>query len=76
MDGFLLVIDSDATILYASTNMESFVGLNPRDVIGHSLDDLVESESDSQTIRENLEAKGTQWNHFRHWTPLGQLKVP
>ena len=46
-----MVVDSDATILYASTNMESLVGLNPHDVIGHSLNDLVESESDSQTGR-------------------------
>ena len=58
MDGFLLVIAGDATILYASDKMESFVGLCPRDVIGHSLHDLVDSEADSETVRENLKPKG------------------
>ena len=58
MDGFLLVLADDAMILYASDNMEKFVGLNPRDVIGHSLHDLVQSEDDSETIQENLQPKG------------------
>ena len=47
-------------ILYSSENMEKFVGLNPRDVIGHSLHDLVESEDDKETIRENLQPKGAK----------------
>ena len=58
MDGFILVLANDATILYASDKMESFLDLNPRDVIGHSLHDLVESEADSETINENLKPKG------------------
>jgi PAS domain S-box-containing protein len=65
MDGFLFVLDPDGMILYASENLEKFVGLNPRDVIGHSLHDLVESGEDSETIRENLKPKGTQMNQYR-----------
>ena len=34
------------------------MGLNPREVIGHSIHDLVQSNEDSQTIRENLKPKG------------------
>ena len=59
MDGFLMVIDSDGVILYASDNMESFVALSPRDVIGHSLHDLVQSEQDSDIIRKNLQPEGS-----------------
>ena len=58
MDGFLMVIASDGVILYASENMESFVALSPRDVIGHCLHDFVQSEQDSKTITKNLEPKG------------------
>jgi transcriptional regulator with PAS, ATPase and Fis domain len=65
MDGFLMVIASDGVILYASDNMESFVALGPRDVIGHSLHDLVQSEQDSNTITKNLEPKGNQLNQHR-----------
>ena len=53
-----MVIASDGGILYASDNMESFVALNPRDVIGHSLHDLVQSQQDSDTITKNLQPKG------------------
>ena len=53
-----MVIDSDGLILYTSDNMESFVALSPRDVIGHSLHDFVQSEQDSDTIRNNLQPKG------------------
>lgn len=61
MDGFLLVLADDGMILYASDNLEKFVGLNSRDVIGHSLHDLVQSEEDSETIRENLLPKGNMY---------------
>ena len=53
-----MVIASDGVILYASDNMESFVALKPRDVIGHSLHDFVQSDKDRDTIRQNLEPKG------------------
>ena len=53
-----MVIGSDGMILYASDKMETFMGLSPRDVIGHSLHDLVETDEDSKTIDENLETKG------------------
>ena len=53
-----MVIASDGMILYASDNMESFVALKPHDVIGHSLHDLVQSDQDRDTIRQNLEPKG------------------
>jgi light-regulated signal transduction histidine kinase (bacteriophytochrome) len=65
MDGFLMVIASDGVILYASDNMESFVALGPRDVIGHSLHDLVQSEQDSNTITKNLEPKGDKPSQYR-----------
>ena len=64
MDGFLMVIASDGVILYASENIESFVALSPRDVIGHSLHDLVQSEQDSNTITKNLEPKGIRHKNF------------
>jgi PAS domain-containing protein len=65
MDGFLMVIASDGVILYASENMESFVALSPRDVIGHSLHDFVQSEQDSKTITKNLEPKGDKPSQYR-----------
>lgn len=55
-----MVVDSDGVILYASDNMESFVSLNPRDVIGHSLHDLVQSEEDKEIVTTNLQPKGMQ----------------
>ena len=58
MDGFLMVLAYDATILYVSDNLESYMGLSPRDVIGHTVHDLVQSQEDSETIRENLLPKG------------------
>ena len=45
-------------MLFASDSLQGHVGLNPRDVIGHSIHDLVQSEEDSETIRENLQPKG------------------
>ena len=53
-----MVLAYDATILYVSDNLESYMGLSPRDVIGHTVHDLVQSQEDSETIRENLLPKG------------------
>ena len=58
-----MVMASDGVILYASDNMESFVALKPRDVIGHSLHDLVQSDQDRDTITQNLEPKGNSILH-------------
>ena len=45
-------------MLYVSDSPQGHVGLNPRDVIGHSIHDLVQSEEDSETIRDNLQPRG------------------
>ena len=58
IDGFLLVLAGDATVLYASDSLQGHVGLNPRDVIGHSIHDIVQSKEDSEIIRDNLQPRG------------------
>ena len=45
-------------MLYASDSLQGHVGLNPRDVIGRSIHDLVQSEDDSEIIRDNLQPRG------------------
>ena len=65
-----MVIDSDGVILYTSDNMESFVALSPRDVIGHSLHDLVQSEQDSDTIRKNLQPEGKFYKCKYHFSEM------
>ena len=62
MGGFLMVIDIDGVILYASDNMRSFLTLTPHDVIGHSIHDLVKSETDREIIRKNLMPEGMEQN--------------
>ena len=58
IDGFLLVLAGDATVLYASDSLQGHVWLNPRDVIGHSIHDLVLSEEDSVIIQHRLQPRG------------------
>ena len=45
-------------MLYASDSLQGHVGLNQRDVIGHSIHDIVQSEEDSEIIRDNLQPRG------------------
>ena len=61
----MMVVASDGVILYASDNIETFVALNPRDVIGHSLHDLVQSDQDRDTISSNLKPKGIETHNIR-----------
>ena len=58
IDGFLLVLAGDGTVLFASDSLQGHVGLNPRDVIGHSIHDIVQSKEDSEIIRDNLQPRG------------------
>ena len=45
-------------MLYASDSLQGHVWLNPRDVIGHSIHDIVQSKEDSEIIRDNLQPRG------------------
>ena len=58
MGGFLMVIDIDGVVLYASDNMRSYLTLTPHDVIGHSINDFIKSETDREIIRKNLMPEG------------------
>lgn len=56
MDGFLIAMDTEATILYASESITSYIGLTQHDVIGQCLEDITHPD-DMEIIRENLSPK-------------------
>ena len=58
MDRFLIVLDKDATILYASESITSYIGLTQRDVIGQCLNDITHPD-DKELIKDNLTPKAT-----------------
>ena len=58
MDRFLIVLDKDATILYASESITSYIGLTQHDVIGQCLDDITHPD-DKELIKDNLTPKAT-----------------
>lgn len=58
MDGFLLVLDKDATILFASESITSHIGLTQHDVIGQNLVDVTHP-NDKEIIGDNLVPKAT-----------------
>lgn len=58
LDGFILVLDKEGTILYASDSITDIVGLTQHDVIGQNLSDITEEE-DLSTITKNLLPKTT-----------------
>lgn len=66
MDGFLIALDKDATILFASESITMYIGLTQHDVIGQSLDDITHPD-DKEIIQENLSPKAT--------IPPGNLRV-
>ena len=58
MDGFLIALDKDATILYASESITTYIGLTQHDVIGQSLHDITHPD-DRELIKDNLMPKAT-----------------
>ena len=56
MDGFLLVLDKDGTILFVSESIISYIGLTQSDVIGLNLEEITHPE-DRAIIHDNLVAK-------------------
>ena len=58
MDGFLINLDKDATILYASESITSYIGLTQHDVIGQDLIDITHPD-DKEIIEDNLTPKAT-----------------
>lgn len=58
MDGFLIALDKDATILYASESITSYIGLTQHDVIGQCLEDITHPD-DKEIIQDNLSPKAT-----------------
>ena len=61
-------------MLFASDSLQGHVGLNQRDVIGHSIHDLVLSEEDSVIIQHRLQPRGEGGREGRRkgWTD-GQM---
>ncbi len=58
MDGFIIVLDKDATILYTSESITSHIGTTQHDVIGQNLMDIIHAD-DKEIIDDNLVAKCT-----------------
>lgn len=58
LDGFLLALDKDATILFASEPITSYIGLTQHDVIGQNLVDITHPD-DQEIISDNLSPKDT-----------------
>ena len=56
MDGFLLVLDKDGTILFVSESITAYIGLTQNDVIGLNLEEITHPD-DRDIIHDNLVAK-------------------
>ena len=57
MDGFLLVLDQEGEVLFASKSITQYVGLAQQDVVGQSLFDVTHSD-DVKNIKESLKPSG------------------
>ena len=53
MDGFLIVIAADATILYVPDHVTKFVGLTLLELIGQTMYEVVHGD-DYKTVERNL----------------------
>lgn len=53
MDGFLIVIAADATILYVPDYVTEYVGLTQLELIGQTMYDVVHGD-DYKTVERNL----------------------
>ena len=53
MDGFLIVIAADSTILYAPDYVTEYIGLTQLELIGQTMYDVVHGE-DYKTVERNL----------------------
>ena len=53
MDGFLIVIAADATILYVPDHVTEYVGLTQLELIGQTMYEVVH-EDDYKTVERNL----------------------
>lgn len=58
MDGFLIAMDKNAVILFASESITSYIGLTQHDVIGQNLEDITHPD-DAEIIKDNLMPKAT-----------------
>lgn len=56
MDGFLIVLDKDGTVLFVSESIASYIGLTQNDVIGLNLEEITHPD-DNEIIGDNLVAK-------------------
>uniref|UniRef100_A0A913ICY8 PAS domain-containing protein n=1 Tax=Strongyloides stercoralis TaxID=6248 RepID=A0A913ICY8_STRER len=50
LDGFILVVDSDDTILYSTESISMYLGLTQTDVVGHSLKEYCHSIDHSKLV--------------------------
>jgi len=66
MDGFLLVLDKDGEILFASEGITEYVGLSQQDVVGQNLFDITQTD-DAKKIEDCLKPSGTKPNQFRQF---------
>ncbi|CEF61739.1 PAS domain-containing protein [Strongyloides ratti] len=61
LDGFILVIDSDDTILYSTESISMYLGLTQTDVVGHTLKEYCHSVDHSRLVNniQSLRYDGT-----------------
>jgi len=66
MDGFLLVLDKDGEILFASEGITEYVGLSQQDVVGQNLFDITQTD-DAKKIEDCLKPSGERVWWFGGW---------